>query len=82
MISMVDKNEILLRFFRKGESKSEIARSLKTTRKTVRKIVSEYERMKNTPNFESILEEGLSSKPRYKSGNRSKLKLKEEVYKI
>jgi transposase/transposase-like protein len=79
MITMVDKNEILIRFFRKGESKSEIARRLKITRTTVRKIVSEYERMKNSPNFESILEEGLSSKPRYKSENRPKLKLIEEV---
>jgi uncharacterized protein YehS (DUF1456 family) len=76
---MVDKNEILIRFFRKGESKSEIARSLQTTRKTVRKIVSEYESMKNAPNFENMLEEGLSSKPRYKSSNRSKIKLIPEV---
>ena len=72
---MVDKNEILIRFYRKGESKSEIARSLKTTRKTVRKIVSEYEGIKKAPNFESMLEEGLSSKPRYNSANRPKVKL-------
>lgn len=79
MITMVDKNEILIRYFRKGESKSEIARSLKTTRKTVRKIVSEFESMKNAPNFKSLLEEGLSSKPRYKSENRPKIKLTIEV---
>lgn len=76
---MVDKNEILIRFFRKGESKSEIARSLQTTRKTVRKIVSEYESMKNAPNFEHLLEEGLSSKPRYKSSTRPKTKLISEI---
>lgn len=79
MITMVDKNEILIRFFRRGESKSEIARSLKTTRKTVRRIVSEYERMKNAPNFEELLEKGLSSKPRYKSSDRQKVKLTIEV---
>lgn len=76
---MVDKNEILIRFFRKGESKSEIARDLQTTRKTVRKIVSEYECMKKAPDFASLLEEGLSSKPRYKSSNRRKIKLTAEV---
>lgn len=76
---MVDKNEILIRFFRKGESKSAIAKSLKTTRKTVRRIVSEYESMKNSPNFENLLEKGLSSKPRYKSTNRQKVKLTIEV---
>jgi hypothetical protein len=79
MITMVEKNEILIRFFRKGESKSEIARSLKTTRKTVRKVVSEYECMKNAPDFEKLLEEGLSSKPSYKSNNRPKVKLTIEV---
>jgi hypothetical protein len=79
MTTMVDKNEILIRFFRKGESKSEIARSLKTTRTTVRKIVSEYESLKNAPNFESLLAEGLSSKPRYNSENRPKIKLTVEV---
>jgi transposase len=79
MLTMVDKNEILIRFFRKGESKSEIARSLKTTRKTVRKIISEFESQKEASNFESILEEGLSSKPRYKSANRPKIKLTIEV---
>jgi len=79
MITMVDKNEILIQFFRKGESKSSIARSLKTTRKTVRRIVSEYESMKNSQNFESLLEQGLSSKPRYKNTNRQKIKLTIEV---
>lgn len=79
MIKMVDKNEILIRFFRKGESKSEIAKSLQTTRKTVRRIVSEYENMKTSPSFEALLEEGLSSKPYYKSNNRQKVRLTIEV---
>ena len=79
MKTMVDKNEILIRFFRRGESKSEIARSLKTTRKTVRKIISEHEEIKNAQNFESMLEQGLSSKPRYNSANRPKVKLTIEV---
>lgn len=76
---MVDKNEILIRFFRKGESKSEIARGLKTTRKTVRKIVSEFEDMQKSPDFERLLEEGLSSKPVYDSSSRPKVKLTQEV---
>lgn len=79
MLTMVDKNEILIRFFRRGESKSEIARILKTTRKTVRKIVSEFESQKEASNFESILEDGLSSKPYYKSETRRKIKLTIEV---
>lgn len=79
MMSMVDKNEILLRFFRKGESKSAIAKSLKTTRKTVRRILSEYETIKNSPDFEKLLEQGLSSKPCYTSTNRQKVKLTIEV---
>ena len=79
MLSMVDKNEILIRYFRKGESKSAIARSLQTTRKTVRKILSEYESIKNAPDFLVQLEDGLSSKPRYNSKNRPKVKLTIEI---
>jgi hypothetical protein len=79
MLTMVDKNEILIRFFRKGESKSEIAKSLKTTRKTVRKVVSQYEDLQGSPDFEDLLSNSLSIKPFYDSSGRRNIKLTQEI---
>jgi len=79
MIPMVDKNSILLRYFRDGESKSSISRCLKISRKTVRKYINEHQGLTDSLSLERSLEEGLSTKPRYKSTGRSKRKLNREM---
>lgn len=42
MINMAQKQEVLLRFFREGDSKSKISRDLKINRRTVRRYIEEY----------------------------------------
>ena len=42
---MVDKNQILIKFYRERKSKSAIARELKITRKTVRKYIDDHEKL-------------------------------------
>ena len=41
---MVDKNQILIKYYRECKSKSAIARELKITRKTVRKYIDDQEK--------------------------------------
>ena len=41
---MVDKNSILIMYYRDGENKSSISRQLKISRKTVRKYIAELEK--------------------------------------
>ncbi len=80
---MVDKNRILINWYREGESKSSIARCLKISRKTVRRYIEEHEQLYGKEQAGSFIEEGLSSKPRYKCSVRKKQKLttkiKEEI---
>ncbi len=42
MITMKKKQEVILRFFRDGDSKSKISRDLKLHRQTVRDYIAEY----------------------------------------
>jgi len=79
MISMVDKNLILLRFFRDNESKSSISRSLKISRKTVRRYINEHLDLTKDLPISKSLEEGLTTKPRYSNTGRPKRKLTQEI---
>lgn len=79
MISMVDKNSILIMYYRDGESKSTISRELKLSRKTVRKYIEEQEQKTGTSKVTEHLEKGLSSRPKYNVSNRSKVKLTRDV---
>jgi len=76
---MVDKNEILIRFYRNGETKSEISRDLGISRKTVRRYIREHDLLRSSSDLKNHLEAGLSTKPVYKSGHRQKVKLTIEV---
>jgi len=42
---MVDKNRILISYYRDGKSKSSISQLLKISRKTVRKYIDEHEQL-------------------------------------
>lgn len=67
---MVDKNQILIKYYREGKSKSCISRELKITRKTVRKYLEEHGNLMHSFSLDKELELGLSSKPKYNSATR------------
>lgn len=79
MICMVDKNRILISYYREGKSISSISKKLKITRKTVRKYISEHQELYGNEQALQALEKGLSSKPHYDSSSRVKKKLNSEI---
>ena len=79
MITMVDKNLILISYFRDGESKRSISRRLNINRKTVIKYIEEHEYLYGNAIGNSQLEEGLSNKSVYDSSLRVKIKLTQEI---
>lgn len=76
---MVDKNEILIRFYRRGESKSKISRCLGISRKTIRKYINEHEKIRSSTQLGKHIEKGLTCVPKYKTANRQKIKLTREI---
>lgn len=74
---MVEKNIILIAYYREGKSKSEISRILKVSRKTIRKYIKEHEREYGCPVTKSDLEQGVNTKPKYRVNNRNRRKLTE-----
>lgn len=79
MKTMVDKNQILINYYRDGESKSSISRRLKISRKTVRRYIEEHELLYGKTLAKELLEKGISSKPSYNISNRSRIKLSVEI---
>jgi len=86
MITLNQKRKILL-MYQNGCNKTEIAREVNSSRKTVRKYVNEYEEKVqelvnnnklNQDELEVLIEE-LSSEPKYDSTNRKCIKLTDEV---
>jgi hypothetical protein len=83
MISLVQKQEIILSHFREGKSQWEIHRTTGIDRKTIRKYIKEYEQKKqqllnaDKENKELIGE--LVSAPKYDSSNRKRRKLTNEI---
>ena len=79
MITMVDKNRILISYYREGKSKSAISRMLGISRKTVRKYIARHEQLFGSKINDTLLEQGISSKPRYDITSREKKKLTEAI---
>ena len=79
MITMVDKNQILLMYYRDGANKSFISSKLGISRKTVRKYISEHESLYGKDFSIKSLEAGLTSKPSYDTSSREKIKLSREI---
>ena len=79
MISMVDKNSILILYYRDGESKSSISRQLKISRKTVRKYIKEHFQESHTSQISKQLDKGLSIHPKYDISSRKRVKLTLEI---
>ncbi len=76
---MVDKNQILIRYFREGESKRCIASELKIHRKTVSKYIDLHSNMHKKSNGADELSDSLSSKTVYDISSRSKKRLTEDI---
>ena len=79
MITMVDKNSILLRYFRDGESMSSISRSLNLSRTTVTKYVNAHKELLSSGKVKDTLSFGLSTYPEYNSSNRTKRRLTTDI---
>ena len=79
MITMVDKNSILLRYFRDGESMSSISRSLNLSRTTVTKYVNAHKELLSSGKVKDTLSFSLSTYPEYNSSNRTKRRLTTDI---
>lgn len=90
MIRLDQKAEILLRYFRENKSQRQISRELNISRTTVQKYIKEFEKQntklqelskdeKNNKALILSLIEEISSKPKYDTSNRTKVKLTDEL---
>ena len=90
MIRMDQKAEILMQYFREGNSQREISRSLGISRTTVQKYIKEFEvknrkldilkkdEKGNKAEILLLIEE-MASKPKYDTSNRTRTKLTDEI---
>ncbi|HHX50732.1 MAG TPA: IS21 family transposase [Clostridia bacterium] len=84
MITLVDKQKIILKHYHDGKSQRAIERETGISRKTIRKYIREYESKKaalldtrNIPDGELI--QSIVEKPTYDSSSRKKTKLTPEI---
>ncbi len=84
---MITKQEIIIRYFRQGNSQRKISRELGINRKTIRKYIEDYEKSRNeqgtgSQSTASELEdtiEAIMHPPSYNSSSRKRRKLTEEI---
>lgn len=82
MISMVTKQEIIIRYFREGDSLRKISRDLKISRPTIKKYLQEYiQRQASSDNStgSEAFHDYLTSPPGYNSSKREKRRLTTEI---
>lgn len=82
MISMVNKQEIIIRYYRHGDSERKISRELHIHRDTVRRYLKEYRKARKSSLSGQVndeLIEDVVKKPQYNSYNRGKRKLTPEL---
>lgn len=83
MISLVQKQEIILSHFREGKSQWEIHRVTGIDRKTIRKYIKEYEQKKqqlmSCGEENKTLIADIVAAPRYNSSNRNRRKLTNKI---
>jgi transposase/transposase-like protein len=85
MISMIDKQTIIVGYFRQGKGKKALARELGISPHTVRRYIKEYEQeMQGSGDGtqKDLPAGGIIQPPRYDNSNRDKRVLKEEIQKI
>ena len=85
MIKLIEKQKIIITYFRKGKSQREIAQDLHINRRTVAKYIEGYEtkKAKLTDSKENSNQEELIADivedPRYDTTSRKKVKLTDEI---
>ncbi len=85
MILLIQKQDILLAYFREGKSQREISRETGIDRKTIRKYISQYEeRKRELENSQSGAErseiiDAIVEEPKYRVGLRPKRKVSEDI---
>lgn len=87
MLEVETNHQIILLYFREGQSIRKIAKKLKLNRRTVSTRIREFEKFKSSPVSDqddpgSLLNSYLKSGTVYKSTNRRKRKLNEEIIAI
>ena len=82
MITMVDKQTIIHLYRSRGLSKRAIARELDISRKTVHKVIQEYESTLSSDTPSVSLETILTTAPRYDSSKRSRRVITGQVQSI
>jgi len=76
---MKKKQEIILRYFRDGDSKQKISRDLEVCTKTIRRYLEEYQKAQQQSPDPDLLPGNLNELPKYKVGTRPKRKLTQEI---
>jgi transposase len=84
---MHKKQEVIIRYYRNGESISKIARELGICRKTVRRYLAHYSDKKETLSIDRVVDEKeliseIVAVPSYDSSNRQKRKLSAELVSV
>lgn len=81
MVNMSTKQEIILRYYRHGDSQRKISRDLGISRKTVKRYLEEYKLTKKgeADVEESGVKNGILDPPRYDTSNRKRRKLTVEI---
>ena len=83
MISLVDKQKIIISSFLEGKSQWQIHRETGFDRKTIRKYTNEYEEKRvellEGDGDKLILTEDIVEPPKYDTSNRTRVKLTEEI---
>ncbi|EYE87190.1 transposase [Fervidicella metallireducens AeB] len=86
MITLNQKQEIIIAAFLDGKSQRQIEREYKIDRKTIRKYINKYNEsrnalLKNPDNIDNsrLLMDDIVSPPKYDSSNRTKIKLTDEI---
>ena len=84
MIKLIDKQKIIISYYREGKTQRQIYRETRIARKTIRKYIREYEKKKNIltrskDGNRSELIADVVEKPKYNSSSRYKVKLTDEI---
>lgn len=84
MITLKNKQEIILKYYREGDSMRKISKDLGINRKTVTKYINDYDAKQKQLNPSSVetnieLIEDILAKPKYQSKNRVRRKLNADI---
>ena len=84
MISLMDKQEIIISHFLEGKSQWQIHRETGFDRKTIRKYINQYEEKRqallDSGENKLILTEDIVEPPKYDTRNRTKFNWKRNYY--